>query len=106
MRSRGSSWYRGDLHLHTVHSDGQYTVEDMVEDATSTGLDFIVSTDHNTSSANRAWAAKPSGDLMVIEYHPSTSSATVSRGASIDSPRAKSQRSNTIHRRRQTRAAS
>ena len=25
--------------------------------ATSAGLDFIVSTDHNTSSANRAWAA-------------------------------------------------
>lgn len=65
-RSRGSGWYRGDLHLHTVHSDGQHTIDDLVEAATTAGLDFIVSTDHNTSSANRAWAATASGDLTVI----------------------------------------
>ena len=29
----------------------------MAEAATSAGLDFIVSTDHNTNSANRAWAS-------------------------------------------------
>jgi hypothetical protein len=65
-RSRGSGWYRGDLHLHTVHSDGRLETGDVADAARHAGLDFIVSTDHNTSSANRAWAATPSGDLMVI----------------------------------------
>jgi PHP domain len=65
-RYRGSGWYRGDLHLHTIHSDGQHTIDDMVEAAMSAGLDFIVSTDHNTNSANRAWPAAASGDLTVI----------------------------------------
>ena len=49
-------WYRGDLHTHTVHSDGRRRITEMATAATSAGLDFIVSTDHNTNSANRAWA--------------------------------------------------
>jgi len=39
----------------------------MADAATSAGLDFIVSTDHNTSSVNRAWAAAASDGLEVIE---------------------------------------
>ena len=38
----------------------------MADAATSAGLDFIVSTDHNTNSANRAWAAAESDGLEVI----------------------------------------
>ena len=59
-------WYRGDLHTHTVHSDGRRRIAEMAEAATSAGLDFVVSTDHNTSSANRAWAAAASDRLEVI----------------------------------------
>jgi hypothetical protein len=59
-------WYRGDLHTHTVHSDGRRRIAEMADAATSAGLDFIVSTDHNTSSANRAWAAALSDGLEVI----------------------------------------
>jgi hypothetical protein len=59
-------WYRGDLHTHTVHSDGRRRITEMVSAATSAGLDFIVSTDHNTSSANRAWAATTCEPLEVI----------------------------------------
>ena len=58
-------WYRGDLHTHTVHSDGKRQIAEMASAATSAGLDFIVSTDHNTNSANRAWAAT-TNDLTVI----------------------------------------
>ena len=65
-RSRGTGWYRGDLHLHTVHSDGRHRIGDMAVAATSAGLDFIVSTDHNTSSANRALAATTSDGLLVV----------------------------------------
>lgn len=60
-----SGWFRGDLHTHTVHSDGRRQLGEMAEAATSARLDFIVSTEHNTSSANRAWAAN-SSDLHVI----------------------------------------
>jgi predicted metal-dependent phosphoesterase TrpH len=60
-------WYRGDLHTHTVHSDGRRRIVEMADAATSAGLDFIGSTDHNTSSANRAWAAAASDGLEVIE---------------------------------------
>jgi hypothetical protein len=63
---RGSGWYRGDLHTHTVHSDGRRRIPEMAAAATSAGLDFIVSTDHNTSSANRDWAATGVDGLEVI----------------------------------------
>jgi hypothetical protein len=53
-------------HTHTVHSDGRRRIAEMAEAATSAGLDFIVSTDHNTSSANRAWAAAARDDLQVL----------------------------------------
>ncbi len=64
-RGRRAGWYRGDLHTHTVHSDGRRRVEEMAAAATTAGLDFIVSTDHNTNSANRAWAVA-SSDLEVV----------------------------------------
>jgi hypothetical protein len=46
----GERWYRGDLHAHTVHSDGVITVEDRVRGAVERGLDFLAITDHNTIS--------------------------------------------------------
>ncbi len=63
---RGARWYRGDLHLHTVHSDGQRDPDELATAANIAGLDFIVSTDHNTSSANRVWAASRTAGLLVI----------------------------------------
>src|ERR1700739_1522293 len=63
---RGAGWYRGDLHLHTVHSDGQYEVSQLITVAHAGGLDFIVSTDHNTCSANGAWPAFRADPLLVI----------------------------------------
>ena len=63
---RRAGWYRGDLHLHTVHSDGQRQPSELVAAARAGGLDFIVSTDHNTNSANRAWPACRTGALLVI----------------------------------------
>jgi hypothetical protein len=63
---RGARWYRGDLHLHTVHSDGERHPSEMASAAQDSGLDFIVSTDHNTNAANRAWPACSTGGLLVI----------------------------------------
>ena len=56
----GRSWYRGDLHAHSAHSDGSCgsksgrrvpcPVHLTVEAARREGLDFIALTDHNTTS--------------------------------------------------------
>ena len=46
----GWRWLAGDLHSHTVHSDGALTVDELACFATGRGLDFLAVTDHNTVS--------------------------------------------------------
>ena len=46
----GHRWLAGDLHAHTVHSDGAMTVPELACFAIECGLDFIAVTDHNTVS--------------------------------------------------------
>src|SRR5580692_3178311 len=48
--SEGRRWLAGDLHAHTVHSDGVLTVSELAVLAVERGLDFIAVTDHNTIS--------------------------------------------------------
>jgi len=43
-------WVLGDLHMHTVHSDGDWTIPQLITAAINAGLDFIFITDHNTNS--------------------------------------------------------
>jgi len=60
----GPGWYRGDLHMHTAHSDGSCAsrkgvrvpcpVFRTLEAAEARGLDFIAITDHNTTSQNES----------------------------------------------------
>ncbi len=56
----GRRWYRGDLHMHTAHSDGSCKSQSgrqvpcplflTVQAAATRSLDFIAITDHNTDS--------------------------------------------------------
>ncbi|MFD0691963.1 CehA/McbA family metallohydrolase [Actinomadura fibrosa] len=46
----GLRWLAGDLHSHTVHSDGTLTVHELACLAASRGLDYLAVTDHNTVS--------------------------------------------------------
>jgi len=56
----GTRWYRGDLHMHTAHSDGSCQSQSghkvpcplflTVQAAAARSLDFIAITDHNTDS--------------------------------------------------------
>ena len=62
----GRGWYRGDLHLHTVHSDGRYQPQQIVDGAKAAGLDFFVSTEHNTDTANSIWGQVARPDLLTI----------------------------------------
>ncbi len=61
----GARWYRGDLHSHTVHSDGEVTVEGRVRGAVERGLDFLAITDHNTISHHREVDAWPDGIIPI-----------------------------------------
>jgi hypothetical protein len=50
---RGPGWYRGDFHTHTIHSDGDWDVADLVRFALDNQLDFITLSDHNTVTGLR-----------------------------------------------------
>lgn len=65
-KGRGRAWYRGDCHLHTVHSDGKRLPSEVAAGAREAGLDFIVSTDHNTSSAHAVWGEYAGADLLIV----------------------------------------
>jgi hypothetical protein len=58
-------WLKGELHAHTVHSDGSYLPEQAMALCLERGLDFLSLTDHNTASQNRlAYAGHES--LLLI----------------------------------------
>ncbi len=59
-------WYRGDMHTHTVHSDGGRTLGQLVDAARAGGLHFLGSTEHNTSAAGVSWAGSIPSDLLII----------------------------------------
>ncbi|SON49656.1 CehA/McbA family metallohydrolase [Vibrio tapetis] len=42
-----AQWYRGDLHAHTLLSDGSNTLEEATDIAESQNLDFLFLTEHN-----------------------------------------------------------
>jgi hypothetical protein len=59
-------WYRGDLHLHDVNSDGVYKQQELVELCKAAGLDFMVSTNHNTNAANLTWGNYEDSSILII----------------------------------------
>ncbi len=63
---RGPGWYRGDLHGHTLHSDGAWDVPDFVRFARDYRLDFVTLTDHNTVSGLAEFDSLRDNDLLTI----------------------------------------
>ncbi len=77
VADRGPGWYRGDLHLHSGHSDGKCASQGgqmvpcplfkTLETAAARGLDFVAITDHNTTSAQAAMReAAPYFDRLLV----------------------------------------
>lgn len=58
-------WLKGDTHMHTIHSDGKYTPEGLIQKANKKHLDFIIITDHNNSVA--AYNDYNNPDLLVLK---------------------------------------
>ena len=74
---KGLAWYRGDLHMHTAHSDGQCSSQSgkrvscpvflTVMAAAARKLDFIAITDHNTlSQVNTMRELQPYFDQLLL----------------------------------------
>ena len=51
--SARNGWISGDMHTHSIHSDGTGTIFENFAEANRQGMDFIAITDHNNS---RGWA--------------------------------------------------
>jgi predicted metal-dependent phosphoesterase TrpH len=64
-------WYKGDLHCHSTHSDGDSSVREVIASAESKGLDFFVITDHDGSmdgSPTQWYDPDYRSDRMVMLY--------------------------------------
>lgn len=62
-------WYAGDFHVHSEESgDASATFEDLIAQARSVGLDFVMLSDHNTTShVHRIGAFQDaSSDVLLI----------------------------------------
>ena len=59
-------WLRGDLHCHTLHSDGDSWPADMLARAVERGLDFLGVTDHNQVGHQPDYASVRGEHLPII----------------------------------------
>ncbi len=57
-------WFKGDLHTHTLASDGVCTVEELGQRALRHGLDFLAITDHNQMIAGETLPQPPGLTLI------------------------------------------
>ena len=62
-------WLAGDLHMHTINSDGIYTTEQTIEYCKQANLDYIALTDHNNTEQNKE-IGNPEGITVLpgMEY--------------------------------------
>lgn len=57
-------WLRGDLHCHTLYSDGDAWPQEVLQAAAEAGLEFLGVTDHNNVAHQLAYG--PGGDGLPI----------------------------------------
>ena len=54
IQDENALWLKGNIHSHTVFSDGSWTPEQMKEQYRSHGYDFLAVTDHDVYTDTRA----------------------------------------------------
>jgi predicted metal-dependent phosphoesterase TrpH len=70
---RGPSWYCGDLHCHTDHSDAKGSAATLHATARREGLDFLAVSDHNTTTAHASYFDHlTSADLVFVPAYEFT----------------------------------
>ncbi|WP_438447327.1 CehA/McbA family metallohydrolase [Gorillibacterium sp. sgz5001074] len=65
LRMEEARWLCGELHAHTDHSDGAFSLEEAIRLAKSAGLDFLALTDHNTVSQNLSRPRSDAGLVLI-----------------------------------------
>jgi len=67
LPAKRAGWLRGDLHCHTLFSDGDSWPVEMLEAASAAGLDFLGVTDHNNVAHHAAYGpGGRGGEPLVI----------------------------------------
>lgn len=61
------AWLLGDLHTHTLHSDGIWTLTSLAAAAQKAGLDFLAVTDHNVASHHYEIDRMPAAGPLLIK---------------------------------------
>ncbi|MFZ4450395.1 CehA/McbA family metallohydrolase [Salibacterium aidingense] len=77
-------WLKGDMHSHTVHSDGEYTLPVVAEILKERKLDFIATTDHNTVTQN--YLHPTHEDILFIPGFELTTNAGHSNIIGLEDP--------------------
>jgi predicted metal-dependent phosphoesterase TrpH len=63
----GLTWFAGDFHAHSTHSDGEQSLSELAGLAVRNGLDFLAVTEHNTVSHHPLLAeVGASHDLVML----------------------------------------
>jgi len=63
---QGPDWYRGDLHVHTDHSDGHRSVAQLLDTIRQHKLDFVALTEHNNVTQLYDPALDGANDVAII----------------------------------------
>lgn len=66
VASRGPGWYRGDLHAHSIHSDGSLDVPELVQFWRDRNVDFMTLSDHDTISGIGQVRSLADDDLLTM----------------------------------------
>ncbi len=76
-QSTPSAWYRGNLHTHTINSDGDSPPYDVMAWYKRNGYQFLAITDHNTFTDPALFDTNPSDNFLLIGAEEVTNPMTV-----------------------------
>lgn len=75
--STGLNWYRGNLHTHTISSDGDSSPWDLMAWYKRNGYQFLAITDHNTFTDPAALDTNPNDNFLLLGGEEVTNEKTV-----------------------------
>jgi len=70
-------WYRGNLHTHTINSDGDSSPYDVMGWYKRHGYQFLVLTDHNTFTDPAPYDTNPNDNFLLVGGEEITNARTV-----------------------------
>jgi len=70
-------WYRGNLHTHTINSDGDSSPWDLVTWYKRNGYQFLAITDHNTFTDPGPFDSNPNDNFLLLGAEEVTNDKTV-----------------------------